>query len=251
MANRRQLLFLAGGLAVWVGAFRLVPQIAGQLDGIEFIPLEQVPGFRTISSTARASSPGSGSFDFLAGLTPVEPLPAGLMQQVKAAPERYLFKDMNVGSNTTPVAYFFDYFCPYCRVLSAHLTELAAASEIVVMRQHWPIFGEASLLAARASLAAAMQGDTDKLHGRLLRTPGQVTPQFLRRIAGDVGLSWSRMEQDMQAPAVTASLDRARALARLFSFIGTPSLVVGRTVAEGEISQSRLLDLARLERSGR
>ena len=132
MANRRQLLVLAGGLAVWVGAFRLVPQIAAQLDGFEFSPLQQVPGFRTLSSSARTSSPGSGSFDFMSGLMPVEPLPAGLMQQVKAAPERYLFKAMDVGRSTTPVAYFFDYYCTYCRVLSAHLTELAAASEIVV-----------------------------------------------------------------------------------------------------------------------
>lgn len=96
MANRRQLLVLAGGLAVWVGAFRLVPQIAAELDGFEFSPLQQVPGFRTLSSTAKASSPGSGSFDFMAGLTPVEPLPAELIQQVKAAPERYLFKVTSV-----------------------------------------------------------------------------------------------------------------------------------------------------------
>lgn len=187
----------------------------------------------------------------MTGLTPVEPLPAGLMQQVKAAPEKTLFKAGDVGRNTTPVAYFFDYYCPYCRVLSEHLADLAAVSEIVVTRQHWPIFGEVSVLAARASLAAEMQGDTKKIHGRLLRTPGQVTVQFLRRVAEDFGLSWSRMEQDMEAPAVTASLERARALAQLFSFVGTPSLVVGRTVVEGEIPKARLLDLARLERSGR
>lgn len=249
MANRRQLLFLTGGLALWVGGFRLVPQIATRLGGFEFSPLEQVPGFRTISASARASSPGGGSFDFMTGLTPVDPLPAGLMKQVKAAPESALFKASDVGSNTTPVAYFFDYYCPYCRVLSAHLADLAAASEIAVTRQHWPIFGDASVLAAQASLAAEMQGDTDRLHGRLSRTPGRVTLQFLRRIAGDVGLSWSQLEQDMEAPAVTAALQRARALAQLFSFVGTPSIVVGRTVAEGEISKSSLLDLARLERS--
>lgn len=248
MIKRRRLLFLTGGLALWVAGFRFVPQMSTGLGGFDFRPLERVPGFRTLSTSDGATSSGGGGFDILLGLTSVDPLPAGLMERVTAAPEDALFKTSG-SANATPVAYFFDYYCPYCRVLSVHLDDLAAAGEISVTRQHWPVFGEASILAARASLAAEFQGDAEGLHDRLLRTRGRVTPAFLRRLAEETGLSWTRLKEDMESPDVTASLDRARALAQLFAFIGTPSLVVGRTVVEGEISKSRLRTLARMERS--
>lgn len=247
MSTRRQLLLLGGGLTLWVGGFRLVPELASRIGGFKFVPLEQVPGFRKIASSAGVSSSGSGGFDVTLGLTPDKALPAGLVERLKAAPEKALFQ-VSEPKRATPVAYFFDYYCPYCRILSRHLDDLVAASEIALKRHHWPIFGDASILAARASLAAEMQDGADALHQRLLRVPGRVAPGYLQKIVQEIGLSWPRLAEDMQSRSVTAALDQTRALARLFSFIGTPSLVIGKTVVQGEISKAHLRDLVSLER---
>ena len=110
------------------------------------------------------------------------------MRAVAARPTDALFFARSRSARAVPVAYFFDYYCPYCRTLSGHLSDFAA-SEIALSRHHWPIFGSASELAARASLAAKQQGDTVELHTRLMNTPFRVTPMHLRDISEDVGLS--------------------------------------------------------------
>ncbi|WP_299653660.1 DsbA family protein [uncultured Jannaschia sp.] len=249
MATRRQLLLLCGGAILWVGGIRTLPEFLSRWNGFEFIPLERVPGFRTISSASGSTSSGSGGFDFMTGLNRGDRLPPGLMAQVKASPAEALF-DAPIKGDATQVAYVFDYYCPYCRILSGHLDDLAAASRIVVTRHHWPIFGDASVLAARATLAAAMQGKADIPYRRFLRTSVRVTPRYLKQVADDLDLSWPDLTRDMQSAPVTASLDRTRALVRLFAFVGTPALVVGRTVVQGEISKARLRDLLEYEQAG-
>ncbi|PZX14892.1 DSBA-like thioredoxin domain-containing protein [Palleronia aestuarii] len=244
MGTRRQLLVLGGAAGLWVGAFRYGPDIVERFRGIGFEPHERVSGYRRIASEG-ARSAGAG-FDVLTGLGRSEPLPPGLAEKVASDPESALFD--TPANGPTRIAYFFDYYCPYCRVLSEHLASLRATAEIAVTRHHWPIFGASSDLAARAVLAAGMQTDDDALHARLMQTPIRVTPSYLEELALAVGLSWPELERDMQAQEVEASLQRTRALVRLFGFVGTPALVVGRTVVEGEIPEARLLELARIER---
>lgn len=248
MATRRQLLIFGGGAALWVGAFRIGPDVASRLSGFEFAPVAEVPDFRTVSTTGASTPAGAGGFDFMAGLDPVEPLPPGLMDRVRAAPAEALFKGSR-DSAAVRVAYFFDYYCPYCLVLSGYLSELVTSSEIDLTRHHWPLFGEASALAARASLAAEMQGKASALHQRLLQTPVRATPPYIEDLAKDLGLSWSALKQDMQALSVAAALEQTRALARLFRFFGTPALVIGRTIVQGEISEARLRHLIEIERT--
>lgn len=245
MATRRQLFLLGGGLTAWVASFRLLPDLLSGSRTLEFEPFERVEGFRTISG-GNASSAGTGA-GFLVGLDANEPPPGAVMQAVIARPADALFFAGSGSAHAVPVAYFFDYYCPYCRVLSNHLSDFAG-SEIVLSRHHWPIFGDASEFAARASLAAKQQGDDAELHARLMNTPGRVTPMYLRDIAEDVGLSWPELEQAMAGPEVTTALHRAKALAQLFAFIGTPALVVGRTVVEGNIPEHRLQELVHHER---
>ena len=50
---------------------------------------------------------------------------------------------------------FFDYNCPYCKRATAELnTLLAQDANVRVVLREWPILGEASVYATRASLAA-------------------------------------------------------------------------------------------------
>ena len=51
----------------------------------------------------------------------------------------------------------------------------------------------------------------------------------------------------MESEAVTGQLDRSTAIAAVFGFIGTPSLVIGRTAVMGDVSKQSLLDLIGIE----
>ncbi|WOI55853.1 DsbA family protein [Palleronia sp. LCG004] len=249
MATRRQLLFLGAGVALWAGGTRIVPRIFERFAGFEFIALDRPEGFRALASGNGAVSSGQ-AVDFMVGLEPVDPLPTGLMDRVEEHPQTFLF-DASGRIGATPVAYFFDYYCPYCRVLSGHLSDLVGNSEIALTRHHLPIFGEASNLASRAAIGAELLGEGEALHRRLVQTPVRVTPSYLEEVAEDLGLAWPELWRTMQSPEVTARLDRSRALSRLFAFVGTPALVVGRTLVQGEIPKRRLSALVELERERR
>ncbi|MFD1914087.1 DsbA family protein [Halodurantibacterium flavum] len=245
MATRRQLLLVGGGAALWVGGFRALPHLRDRLAGFEFVDLDRPDGFRRLASGGGTTSSGGG-FDFMVGLDPTDPLPLGLMKEIADAPRDALFDGS--ASQATSVAYFFDYYCPYCRILSGHLESLVAAGEIDLTYHHWPIFGEASDIAARAVIAAEFGGNATSLHDRLKQTAMRVTPRNMEELTEDLGLSWPDIARVMKTPAVTMALERTRALSRLFGLIGTPALVVGRTLVQGEIGEGRLRALARLER---
>ena len=59
---------------------------------------------------------------------------------------------------TVKIVEFFDYRCPYCKVLAEMLRELQASHDIHVIYKEWPVLGEPSMLGARAALAAARAG---------------------------------------------------------------------------------------------
>ena len=69
------------------------------------------------------------------------------------------------------------------------------------------------------------------------------------RVAADIGLDVDRLARDMASPDVQADLDRTRALADIFGFVGTPGLVVGRTVLNGAIPYTLLRRIAEDESS--
>jgi 2-hydroxychromene-2-carboxylate isomerase len=103
-----------------------------------------------------------------------------------------------------------------------------------------PIFGPPSELAARASVAAALQGLQQPLRRRLMRTSIVADERSVLAVATTVGLDTARLLRDMKSASVQAELDRTRALADVFGFIGTPGLVIGRTVVYGSLTATLL-----------
>jgi len=212
---------------------------------LTFTPMESPEGFRALRL------PGvSGGFDPLAGVgggqtrTPAPP-PAELCAALFDGAAGVV-----IGRADAPVriASFSDYRCPYCRVLSGILADLATEGRARVTYHEWPIFGAPSALAARAALAAARQGGYAALHARLMRSSFVATPAYLEAVAGEIGLDAPRLLADMDHPAVSAALERSRALAALFGMAGTPTLVVGATVVEGAVTRAQLEALIALER---
>ena len=104
----------------------------------------------------------------------------------------------------------------------------------------WPLLGPVSEVAAKAALAAKRQGAYPAFHDALMRGAFVPTPAFLQALAGRIGIDPQRMLADMESAGVAREIAETRALADLFGFFGTPSMVVGRTLVTGEIGDAAL-----------
>ena len=145
---------------------------------------------------------------------------------------------------------FFDYNCGYCRRSSRVIHDLLETDDQVrVVLREWPILGEGSRFAARASLAAQQQGAYQAFHWALMDLPGQATEANVIDAARTLGLDVEKLRRDMAAPEVDAHLARSNQLARALGFTGTPAFVVGNTVAPGFISLERLQNLVQRSRA--
>ena len=142
---------------------------------------------------------------------------------------------------------FFDYRCPYCKKLTDIMSEILADNVRIVYKE-WPILGDSSVLAARAGLAADKQGKYLAFHTRLMNSRLIPTTAYIEEIAGEFGMSPSQLRADMNSAITTLAIQRTFALATALSLLGTPALVVGRTIVQGEIPRNQLDRLIEDER---
>lgn len=239
--KRRRSLYTLAGLAAFVvasrGAFRLVDRLNSSFD---FVDLDNPKGFRSLKQ-GEVSAP----FDPFIGLDDSGPsYPAFDLTDIDAA----LFY-ARTNPERLQVAYFSDLYCPYCRVLSSQIIDLQLDLDFDISWHETPIFGEASVIAARGQIAAGRQGKYAQFHKSLSRTPVQVTYPFLEDRAGQQGLDIDQFENDFHSDETLVDLGRARALADAFGLAGTPALVVGRTLVIGQISEINLRQLIEIEQS--
>lgn len=93
-----------------------------------------------------------------------------------------------------------------------------------------------------------MQGAHAVFHKRLMRGRFVPTTNYLKVLARDVGVDPSRLFSDMNSETVSRKLSNTETIATIFGFVGTPVLVVGRTVVVGLVSQTVLAALIDRER---
>lgn len=242
--TKRRLVALGLAAAV-LAPFQLGPRLADWWrDDFDFTPIPDLPGFRRL-----AGGEVSVAQDVLVGLDTARPIPNAAIAAARVDPWRALHPDAADPPRALRVASFSDYYCPYCRVLTTRLLALADAGEIAVSWHETPIFGTASQVAARAALAAGMQGRYGDFHLQMMRTPVRATPAFMAELAARIGLDVPRFTTDMQSAEITQALVNSAAIARVFGFVGTPALVVGRTALQGAISETNLRQLIAVERA--
>lgn len=139
---------------------------------------------------------------------------------------------------------FFDYNCPYCRRAYGDVKALMAAdNDVRVVMREWPILGEGSVVAARAALAADMQGEYEAMHVALMEQQGRAGEASVMAIARDLGLNVEQLIVDMQSDEVTAHIETSRALAQSLGFTGTPAFVIGDALVPGAIPLEELQNL--------
>lgn len=244
MTARRRDLLILGGIVALIYGLRALPYDRLPGRGPRYADIEDLPPFRNLEGGGQTS----GANLALIGLDPEAgdaDLRRARADAVRADPCPALFGP-DGPQGVVPIAYFAEFRCPYCRALERDLDTLVAEypTSFRLVQHELPIFGPPSELAARASVAAARQGKQQELRRRFMLTPLVAEEASVFRVAADIGLDVDRLARDMASPDVQADLDRTRALADVFGFVGTPGLVVGRTVLNGAIPYSLLRQIA-------
>lgn len=129
---------------------------------------------------------------------------------------------------------FFDYACPYCRASNADVARLLSEDKkLKVVWRELPVLGDASVVAAQVSLAAAKQGRFRAFHDSMYAA-GRPSPQTVRIAQQAAGVA--------PAPAgeFAAEIDKNYQLARMLNATGTPTWVVGDKVLEGAVGYATL-----------
>jgi protein-disulfide isomerase len=231
---------LAGALLL-AAPLLAVRACAPREGALAFRDIPGLPGFRRLADAAPAT-PMAAPF---AGLrAPGEPPPPLLSPgEVCEA----LFGAAPPAPRTVPVAAFSDYYCPHCRDLTVRLAR-RAGPDLPVTWHELPLLGEASAAAARAALAADLQGAYPAFQSRLLRAAFQPTEAYLVDLATSLGLDPARLLDDAQGEAVARRIAISARAAATLGIAATPALVVGRTVVSGAIPDARLDALLARER---
>jgi len=143
----------------------------------------------------------------------------------------------NPQGNVTLVEYF-DYQCPICRQLHPELSRAVRDDgKVRLVSKGWPIFGGASVYAARMALAARYQGKYAQAHEALFAAKVPLTESVIRDLLAKVGVNPAQAASDLVAnrDAVDAVLARNRLQAAAFGFLGTPAFIVGTFRVNGAL----------------
>ena len=175
--------------------------------------------------------------------------------QVLATEREALERDPNAPVLGNPdgdvtVVEFFDYNCPYCRRVKPHMEALLAADPNVrVVYREWPILGEGSVFAARAALASRNQGKYEEFHWAMMELSGRAEEASVMRAAEDIGLDVVQLRRYMNAPEIDEHIATSMRLSRAMGFSGTPSFVIGDSLAPGLIDADQMISLVNQARA--
>ena len=240
--SRRDLLLGLGAIAVVGGGWQAWVH---RPRAMTFEPIENLPGWRqTVFEGVTAPRGGLSATAAFAGIgnqtfTPTTLSPARLCQT--------LFQNAKDGK--TPVAAFSDFFCPYCRTLTQRLAARSAdpASNLALTWHELPLLGPSSVIAARAAVAAGLQGRYPEFQAAMTGSQFRPTTRHIAETAETAGVRPGQLLVDMDGPVVASRLSRSKNAARTLGIYGTPALVIGRTLVIGEISDRHLDELLAAE----
>jgi protein-disulfide isomerase len=140
---------------------------------------------------------------------------------------------------TVAAVEFFDYRCPYCRIMEPRLQELLAQDKSVrLVLKDWPIFGGVSVYAAQVAIAAGWQGKYLPVHTALFGLPRTMDRDAVRDAARKVGVDLARLDRDLsgRSAEIERILGRTDVEARMLQLQGTPGFVIGRSLVPGALS---------------
>jgi len=158
--------------------------------------------------------------------------------------ELYHDAESQIGGNPrgdVTVVEFFDYRCPYCKLVQPALEGLLRSDpNLRVVYKEFPILGAASTYATRMALASRAQGKYDAFHHAMMDTKGEIDESVVDRVAASVGIDVARAKAGMTAPAIDALIKKDYALADDVNISGTPSFVIADKLYPGAMTLDEL-----------
>lgn len=146
---------------------------------------------------------------------------------------------------------FFDYRCGYCKqVAGAVAAAVSEDGKVRLVHKQLPILGPASVLAARAAVAAQSQGKYALFHDALMAERRQLDEAGLVDLAKRVGLDGDRLRRDMMSPETEARIQKSVTLAQSLDIRGTPAFVIGGELIPGAVDAATLKGLIAKARKG-
>lgn len=149
---------------------------------------------------------------------------------------------IGAGADADIIIYeFSDYNCGYCKRI---FTQLQAVLEedpkVRLTLKEYPILAESSIEAARAAIAANMQGQFEAFHIGMMTWRGAISTNSILSIAAEAGLDLDQLEADMKSPQIDLILARTQETARALEISGTPALMIGTEFIGGAISAAEI-----------
>ena len=131
---------------------------------------------------------------------------------------------------------FSDYQCGHCKRMKGILDQLITENDkLKIVNKELPIFGEESEFAAKAALAANMQGKYKALHDKLFALQPPITEQQVLDAAKAAGIDMKKLQKDMNSNAVQAEIDNNMELAYALKLLGTPAFIFAKGVGTDDL----------------
>ena len=157
---------------------------------------------------------------------------------------------MGNANGTITLYEFSDYNCGYCKRVFEPIQQLVRDNpDVRLVIKEFPILSQSSLVAAKAAIAAEMQGKFGDYHIAMMTYRGQITDAVVMRMAAQAGVDIEQLKSDMESSKTMAIIQRTREAAAALEINGPPGLVVGDTVVPGAIGLDELVKLIAEERN--
>ncbi len=125
---------------------------------------------------------------------------------------------------------FFDYRCGHCQRMASVVASLIRRNpNLRVVFKEFPIFGDTSIYASKAALAARNQGKYFVFHEALMNSSQSLTADVIMDIAKRVGLDINKLAQDMKNSNLDYVIKSNDQLATRMGINATPVFLVGKT----------------------
>lgn len=170
---------------------------------------------------------------------------AAAKNAIKNAREHLVAAGDPIGGNPNgdvTIVEFFDVRCGYCKRLEPAMhAMLQRDRNVKVVYKDLPILGPASVLGAKAIMAAQKQNGYEKLREALMKGSPEITMATLQADAKKLGLDWAKLSKDMEDPAIQDRINANLALAQMLGIQGTPAMVIGEDLIPGAVGTEELM----------
>ena len=153
---------------------------------------------------------------------------------------------LNPNKNLVIVS-FVDFNCTFCKKSDLVIRDLLKSNgDIIYLIKDFPILGESSLLAARASVSIMLH-EVKKVHSEFVRNlmgiGSEITMEKIRAIALKSGVKSENVFKYMYANEVDKIISSNFEIGRKLGLEGTPSFLINNKVYRGHIDSDNLKEI--------